>query len=171
MLAPKTLAQIARALAAWCAVFLVVFAGRPSFTNASLPVRGVSDPVVALESARTPDEIELILGEAPSADREVMRIKMYVDFAVLGGYLALALVIAAVLERSGRRRLAPLLTLLAILAGAQNFRGNLQTLRIVNLHLNEITPALLNALRFTSITKWSSLAKYNNVCGSKTTSE
>ena len=48
----KTLQRIAWALAGWSVVFLVVLAGRPSFSNASLPVRGVADPVVALQMAR-----------------------------------------------------------------------------------------------------------------------
>jgi hypothetical protein len=70
-------------------VFLVVLAGRPSFTNASLPVRGVADPVVALQMARDVADVEAIMGDAPSADREVMRVKQYVDFALITGYLAL----------------------------------------------------------------------------------
>ena len=41
-------------------MFLVVLAGRPSFTNASLPVRGVADPVVALQMARDARDVEAI---------------------------------------------------------------------------------------------------------------
>ena len=64
----KTLQRIAWALAGWSVVFLVVLAGRPSFSNASLPVRGVADPVVALQMARNVDDVEAVLGDAPSAD-------------------------------------------------------------------------------------------------------
>ena len=154
----KTHQRIARALAAWCLVFLAVLAGRPSFTNASIPVRGVADPVVALQMARAAEEVEAILGEAPSADREVMRIKQYVDFALIGGYLALALVITAALLGTRRRRVALLIGGLAVLAALHDVRENLLTLRIVNLSLSQVTPAMLDYLRFMSIAKWILLA-------------
>ena len=153
----RTQQRIARALAAWCLVFLVVLAGQPSFTNASLPVRGVADPVVALQMARNTDEVEAILGDAPSADREVMRVKQYVDFALIAGYFALAVVIAAALKRSGRNWIAFMLNFLAIVAASLDVRENLATLRVVNLNLNQLTPAMLDSLRFTSIAKWIAL--------------
>ncbi len=153
----RTQQRIARALAAWCLVFLVVLAGRPSFTNASLPVRGVADSVIALQMARNTDEVEAILGETPSADREVMRVKQYVDFSLIAGYFALAMLIAAALKRSGRRRIAPIINLLAIVAAALDIRENFATLRVVNLSLSQLTPALLDSLRFTSIAKWIAL--------------
>src|SRR5579872_1268251 len=118
----RTQRRIARALAAWCLVFLVVLAGRPSFTNASLPVRGVADPVIALQMAQNADEVEAILGDAPSADREVMRVKQYVDFALIAGYFSLTLLIAAALKRIGRRRIAPMLNFLAIVAASLDIR-------------------------------------------------
>jgi len=157
VLTPRTQQRLARALAAWCLVFLVVLAGRPSFTNASLPVRGVTDPVIALQMARTPDEVEAILGEAPSADREVMRVKQYVDFALIGGYFALALLIAAALNRSGRRWIAALLYVVVFVAASLDVRENLVMLRIVNLNLNQLTPAMLASLRYTSAAKWLAL--------------
>jgi hypothetical protein len=153
----RTQQRIARALAAWCLVFLIVLAGRPSFTNASIPVRGVTDPVIALQMARTSDEVEAILGEVPSADREVMRVKQYVDFALIAGYFTLALLIAGALTRSGRRWSTALLSFLAIVAPSLDVRENLATLRIVNLHLNQLTPAMLASLRFTSTAKWLAL--------------
>jgi hypothetical protein len=151
----RTQQRIARALAAWCLVFLIVMAGRPSFTNASIPVRGVTDPVIALQMvARTSDEVEAILGEAPSADREVMRVKQYVDFALIAGYFTLALLIAGALTRGGRRWTAALLSFLVIVAASLDIRENLATLRIVNLNLNQLTPAMLASLRFTSTAKF-----------------
>ena len=153
----RTQQRIARALAAWCLVFLVVLAGRPSFTNASLPVRGVADPVIALQTARNADEVEAILGDAPSADREVMRVKQYVDFALIAGYFALAVLIAAALKRSGRRWIALLLDFLAMVAASLDVGENLATLRIVNLTLSQLTPAMLASLRFTSVAKWIAL--------------
>ncbi len=150
--------RIARALAAWCLVFLVVLAGRPSFTNASLPVRGVDDPVIALQMARNADEVEAVLGDAPSPDREVMRVKQYVDFALIAGYLALALMIAAALFPTRHRWLALIIGGVSVLAAFADVRENLNTLQIVNLPLSQLNPVLLESLRFTSFTKWILLA-------------
>ena len=158
---PQTQQRIAWALAAWCVVFLVVLAGRPSFSNASLPVRGVADPVVALQMARDAADVEAVMGEAPSADREVMRVKQYVDFALIAGYLALALVIAAALARTRHRRLALVMGAVALLAALADVLENLGTLRVVNLTLSQLTPLTLDALRLASISKWNLLLAAN----------
>jgi hypothetical protein len=162
-LTPKTQQRIAWALAAWCVVFLVVLAGRPSFTNASLPVRGVADPVVALQMARDAADVEAIMGDAPSADREVMRVKQYVDFALIAGYLALSLMIAAALTRTRHRRLALVVGGLAVLAAIADVLENLGTLRLVNLTLAQLTPVTLDALRLASLTKWNLLLSANTL--------
>jgi hypothetical protein len=159
----KTQQRIAWALAAWCLVFLVVLAGRPSFTNASVPVRGVADPVIALQMARNAADVEAIMGDAPSADREVMRIKQYVDFALIAGYLALALMIAASLARTRHRRLALVIGGIAVLAALADVLENVATLRIVNLTLGQLTPVTLDALRLASITKWNLLLSANTL--------
>ena len=150
-------------LAAWCLVFLVVLAGRPSFTNASLPIRGVADPVVALQMARDAAEVEAIMGEAPSADREVMRVKQYVDFALIPGYLALALMIAAALVHTRHRRLALVMGGVTVLAALADVLENLGTLRVVNLPLGQLTPVTLDALHLASITKWNLLLTANTL--------
>jgi hypothetical protein len=160
-LTPKTQQRIAWALAAWCVVFLVVLAGRPSFTNASLPVRGVADPVVGLQMSRDAADVEAIVGDAPSADREVMRVKQYVDFALIAGYLALALLIAAALVRTRHRRLGLVVGGLAVLAGLADVLENLGTLRVVNLTLGQLTPVTLDALHLVSIVKWNLLLSAN----------
>jgi hypothetical protein len=162
-LTQKTQQRIARAVAAWCLVFLVVLAGRPSFTNASLAVRGVADPVVALQMARNADEVETIMGDAPSADREVMRVKQYVDFALIAGYLALALIIAATLVGTPHRRLALVMGGVAALAALADVLENLGTLRVVNLTLGQLTPVTLDALHLASIIKWNLLLTANTL--------
>src|SRR5258705_8868391 len=96
---PERLAQI---LAALCLVIVAVMAGKPSFTNASQPVRGIADPGIALQTVRGIDEIDAILSDAPSADREVMRIKQYIDFALIAAYAAIAVVIAWATRRRQR---------------------------------------------------------------------
>jgi hypothetical protein len=151
---PKTLQRIAWALAGWCVVFLVVLAGRPSFSNASLPVRGVADPVVALQMSRNVGDVEAVLGDAPSADREVMRVKQYVDFGLIAGYGGLGVVIGMALAR----RTGLLLAGAAIVAALLDVRENLDTLRVVNLSLSQMNPATLDSLRFTSVAKWAVLA-------------
>ena len=50
---------------------------------------GFASPVVALEVARNVNEVDSILGEAPSPDREAMRIKQYVDFGFIACYVSL----------------------------------------------------------------------------------
>ena len=162
-MSPKTQQRIAWALSAWCLVFLAVLAGRPSFTNASLPVRGISDPVVALQMARSAAEVEAIMGEAPSADREVMRVKQYVDFALIAGYSGLALLIAAALVRTRHRRLALVMGGVAVLAAIADVLENLGTLRVVNLTLGQLTPVTLDALHLASITKWNLLLSANTL--------
>lgn len=144
-------------------MFLVVLAGRPSFTNASLPVRGVADPVVALQMARDAADVEAIMGDAPSADREVMRVKQYVDFALIAGYLALALIIAAALARTRHRRLALVMGGVALLAAIADVLENLATLRVVNLTLGQLTPVTLDALHLASIVKWNLLLTANTL--------
>jgi hypothetical protein len=162
-LPPKTQQRIAWALAAWCLVFLVVLAGRPSFSNASLPVRGIADPVVALQMARNADDVEAIMGDAPSADREVMRIKQYVEFALIAGYLALALTIAMVLARTRHRRLALVMGGVSVLAAIADVLEDVGTLRVVNLTLGQLTPVTLDALRLASISKWNLLLSANTL--------
>jgi hypothetical protein len=164
----KTQQRIAWALAAWCLVFLVVLAGKPSFTNASLPVRGVADPVVALQMARNAADVEAIMGDAPSADREVMRVKQYVDFALIAGYLALALLIPAALVRTRHRRLALVMGSFAVLAAIADVLENLGTLRVVNLTLGQLTPVTLDALRLASIVKWNLLLIANTLLATVT---
>src|ERR1700755_1753553 len=78
----------------------VLLLGRPSFTNASKPRFG--DPMLALQFARDVQDVDWILGDAPSPDREVMRVKQYVDFAFIACYAALCAALGAVAARKGR---------------------------------------------------------------------
>ncbi|MDP8990954.1 MAG: hypothetical protein M3N41_12855, partial [Acidobacteriota bacterium] len=154
----RTQQRISWGLVAWCIVFLAVLAGRPSFTNASLPVRGVADPVVALQMARDPGDVEAVLGDAPSPDREVMRVKQYVDFGLIVGYFGLALAMGAALRRGGRGRTGLLLMTITSVAAFHDVRENLITLRVLNLGLSQVTTAMLDQLRLISMGKWVFLA-------------
>jgi hypothetical protein len=148
----------------WSVVFLVVLAGRPSFSNASLPVRGVADPVMALQMARNADDVEAVLGEAPSADREVMRVKQYVDFGLIAGYLGLGVVMGAALGRGKGWVVAGL----AMVAALLDVRENLGTLRVVNLGLGQLNSGMLEAMRVNSFAKWAVLALAISLLGSVT---
>ena len=85
-----TAGRLAQILAVLCFVILAVLAGKPHFTNASQPVRGIADPGIALQTVRSVSEVDDILSDTPSADREVMRIKQYIDFAFIAAYAALS---------------------------------------------------------------------------------
>ena len=86
--------RAALALAVLCAVLLILVQGRPYFTTSSFPQRGIADPQVAMQMARSVPEIDAILGEAPSPDRVVMRMKQYIDFAFIAAYTALFVVMS-----------------------------------------------------------------------------
>ena len=71
----RNLERLAAALAILSFIFFVLLQGKPYFTNASRPPRGIPDSEAAIQVARSVEEIDDILGDAPSPDREVMRFK------------------------------------------------------------------------------------------------
>jgi hypothetical protein len=151
MMKPERVAQI---LAAVCLVIIALLVGRPSFTNASEPVRGITDPWIALQMARNVQEVDAILGEAPSPDREVMRMKQYVDFAFIATYLAIALVMSWALRR--RMKMAAIALAVCVAAVAVfDLLENLAILRLLPVGLEDTTQAMINAIRAPSTLKWS----------------
>jgi len=149
----KSPERIAQVLAVLCLMILILLAGKPSFTNASEPVRGIHDPGIALQVARNVDEVDSILGPAPSADREVMRIKQYLDFAFIVTYVAIAIALAASVKRLRPVALALLLCVLA--AAVFDWTENLAILRLLPLDLSETTQPAIDAIRRASMAKWS----------------
>ncbi|MSV35511.1 MAG: hypothetical protein EXQ47_07935 [Bryobacterales bacterium] len=149
-----TAERLAQILAVLCLVIAAVMAGKPSFTNASQPVRGIADPGIALQTVRGIDEIDAILSDAPSADREVMRIKQYIDFAFIAAYAAIGVVIAWAMRR--RQRWVAL-GIMAFTLGAAVFdvAENLAILRLLPLPVSETTRAAIQAIRAASLVKWS----------------
>src|SRR5437016_3589027 len=124
-----TAERLAQILAVWCLVIIAVMAGKPAFTNASQPVRGITDPGIALQTARSVDEIDNILSDAPSADREVMRLKQYIDFAFIASYAALAVVMAWAMRRR-MRCTALALTTFTLIAATFDVLENRAILRL-----------------------------------------
>jgi hypothetical protein len=148
-----SLERKAQALAVLCLAILAVMAGRPSFTNASQPGNGVHDPKIALQMARDARDVDDILEDAPSPDREVMRLKQYIDFAFIGGYVALFWIMSQVLARRSRWGYA--LALCGIAVAVPNVIENLEILRLIPLDLRDTPQALIDSIRHASVAKWS----------------
>lgn len=147
-----SLERTAQALAVVCFVLLTVMAGRPYFTNASRPVRGIADPQIALQMARNAAEVDAILSDVPSPDRVAMRIKQYIDFAFIGTYALLAIVLSEILARNSKA--AKLVALFAILSAVFDARESSLALRMIDTPLASTTQGMVDALRTASLTKW-----------------
>jgi len=147
------LERIAQALAVLCLAVLAVLAGKPSFTNASQPPRGIRDPMIALEMARDAGEVDAILGESPGPDREAMRLKQYIDFAFIVSYVALFGAMGAALAR--RSRWGWLVAVSGVAMGVPDVLENLAILRLLPVDLGNTTQAMIDAIRQASVVKWS----------------
>ena len=147
------LERVAQALAVLCLVILAVLAGKPSFTNASQPPRGIRDPMIALEMARDVGEVDAILGESPGPDREAMRLKQYIDFAFIVSYVALFGGMGAALAR--RSRWGWLVAVSGVAMGVPDVLENLAILRLLPVDLGNTTQAMIDAIRQASVIKWS----------------
>ena len=137
-------------LAVGCVVFIAILNGRPDFSNASVAPRGIASPLVALEVARNVNEVDSILGEAPSPDREAMRIKQYIDFGFIGCYVSLYVALAMFF----RSPVAILAGVCGVAAGVLDVMENVAILRILDLHLRDITQGMVDAIRYPSLAKW-----------------
>ena len=128
--------------------------GRPSFTNASKPRFG--NPMLALQFARDVQDIDWILGDAPSPDREVMRVKQYADFAFIVSYTGLALALAALASRKGgwRRAAGIAAAICGVGAGVFDIFENRAILKLLDVPLRATTPAMIEAIRGPSTAKW-----------------
>jgi hypothetical protein len=152
----RKLERAAGFIALFCIGTLILMFARPSFTNASKPQRGISDPVLALQMAHDVSDVDAILGDSPSPDREVMRLKQYEDFAFIAGYAALYLMLALLLARRyPRLRLIAILAAIAGLGAAVlDVTENFAILHIVNVPLAATTQAMVDAIRHAAIPKW-----------------
>jgi hypothetical protein len=132
---------------------IAILMGRPYFSNASRPVRGISNPVLAMEVARNVTEVDAILSDAPSPDREAMRIKQYADFCFISGYAGLFVLMGILLIPQGRA-MAISAAVLGVLSAIFDVIENLGILRIVNADLAHTTQPMIDAVRYPSLTKW-----------------
>jgi hypothetical protein len=142
--------RLAGWLAVACVALIAILSGNPEFSNASVPPRGIPSPVVALEVARNVNEVDSILGEAPSPDREAMRIKQYIDFAFIACYVSLYVALAVFF----RSPLAVLAAVSGVIAGMLDVVENVAILRIVDVRLSDTTQSMVDAIRYPSLAKW-----------------
>jgi hypothetical protein len=145
------------ALAVFCLATIAILSGRPNFSNASRPVRGITNPVLAMEVVRNVSEVDAILSDSPSPDRETMRLKQYADFGFIVCYAALFVAMALLLAPQGRT-IAILAAAFGLIAAIFDVIENLAILRVVDRSLNLTTQAALNAIRYPSLTKWALVA-------------
>jgi hypothetical protein len=138
------------ALAAICVALVIVLNGKPDFSSATRPPRGIANPVVALQMARNVTEVDAILSEAPSPDREAMRIKQYIDFVFIPSYAALYIALARVF----RHRLAYIAAACGVVAAVADVFENIGILGVVNAPLALTTQGMVDAIRTPSLIKW-----------------
>lgn len=133
----------------------ILLLGRPYFTNASRPPR-FGDPMLALQFARDVQDVDWILGDAPSPDREVMRVKQYVDFGFITCYAGLFLALAALVIRKGGWRLVTGIAagICGLAAAVFDVLENRAILNLLDVPLRATTPAMLQAIRGPSTAKW-----------------
>jgi hypothetical protein len=139
-------------LAVACLVMMALLGGRPSFTNASKPPRGMTIVPIALEQARSVEDIDAILGDAPSPDREVMRIKVLLGWPLILICVAIAGIASNILMRRNRAAILlwPLGLIVAVLATLES-RALVQ---LINSPLSQTTPHMLDGIRLLSTGKW-----------------
>lgn len=139
-----------------CIAALVLMFLKPYFTNASKPQHDINDPVLALQMAHDVGDVDAVLGDAPSADRETMRLKQYEDFGFIAGYAALYVGLGILLLRNYPRMRA--LAIVAMLAGVAaavlDVVENIAILRIVDVPLASTTQAMVDAIHKPSMIKW-----------------
>ena len=142
-------------LAMLTAAAFILLLGRPSFTNASKPPR-FGDPMLALQFARDVQDIDWILGDAPSPDREVMRVKQYADFGFITCYAALCAALSALAVRKGgwRQITGIAAGICGVAAGVFDVLENRAILDLLDVPLRATTPAMIQAIRGPSTAKW-----------------
>lgn len=152
-------------LAVLCAAMFGLQMGQPHYTNASTPQGAFGDPNLSLQFASGIEDIDAVLGDAPSPDREVLRIKLYLDFGFIASYVALFLALSwPLIQGRGQgtaagagdwTKIAGIAAAVCGLgAGAFDILENLAQFRILDVPLRRTTPAMINAIRSAAAAKW-----------------
>jgi hypothetical protein len=152
----EPLERVAGFLALFCIATLVVLFSKPTFTNAAKPQHGIGDPVLALQLAHDVSDVEAILSDAPSPDREVMRLKQYEDFGYIAGYGVLFVTLSLMLARRypALKLVAILVALTGCAAAALDVVENFAILRIVDVKIADTTQGMVDAIRHAAVPKW-----------------
>lgn len=103
-----------------------------------------------MQLIRNTTEVDAILGDAPSPDREAIRIKQYIDFGFIACYAALFIT----LGRMFGTALAKTAAGLGCLAAVFDVLENIGILRIVDVPTQQVTQAMIDSVRFPSLAKW-----------------
>jgi hypothetical protein len=153
----KRLALLAAVLTLGC---LAILAGPPFFSTASVPERWPSSPALEVESVTGTEDLRLTLGDAPSQDRETMRLKTEIDFAFIAAYVTLLVSMGLLLAREGgwKRVAGVTAAILALAAGVFDVLENLAILDILDVRVASTTETMMAAIRQPSRTKWLLLA-------------
>ena len=152
----RRLERLAGLAAVIALAFAALLAGKPFFTNASRPPRGIHDPVVAVQLARSVEEVDAILQDVPSPDREVMRFKQYLDFGFIAAYVALYALLGFRFTRGeGTERSAGILLVIVVCAAAFfDMNENRAILRLLDTPLQATTASMLSGIRSEATAKW-----------------
>jgi hypothetical protein len=131
-------------------VLWILLLGAPFFSNASKP-RILGNSQLAMQFVADAQDVELILGESPSPDREVMRFKIYLDFFFIASYVWLFVALGKWVGS------CPLIAC-GVLAGVFDVAENFAILRVVNTPLQLTTQGMVDAIRYASMAKWGLVA-------------
>ena len=153
----KRLALVAALVMLGC---LGVLAGPPFFSTSSVPQRWPSSPTLEVESVTDAEDLRLTLGDAPSQDREAMRIKVHIDFAFIAAYGTSLVSLGFLLARKGGWKRFPgvLASLLALAGCVFDVLENLAILDILDVAIASTTEMMMAAIRQPSRIKWLLLA-------------
>lgn len=143
-----------------CAACMGILAGPPYFSTASVPVRWPFDPGLEVQTVTDTEDLRLTLGDAPSQDRETMRLKVKIDFAFIASYGTLLVALGVIGARFGgwRRFAGVAAALCAVAAGVFDVLENLAILDVLDVRIASTTETMLNAIRQPSHIKWTLLA-------------
>ncbi|MEO8099859.1 MAG: hypothetical protein ABI811_19330 [Acidobacteriota bacterium] len=149
------LQRAALVLATLAIACFALLAGPPFFSTASQPQR-FDDPNIEVQTVHDIEDLRLTLGEAPSQDREAMRIKLYIDFAFIPAYAFLLATLGALLTRQGGwKQIAGIAAAICgLAAGVFDLLENLAILAILDLRISATSDTMLTAIRRPSSIKW-----------------
>ena len=150
-------------LAAVMAVVVILIGAWMSLTagfeHDDLP-RGFTSHVLAMEMARSMQEVKMIVGEPGHSDRSEMLEQQYMDFVFIAAYwLEFSLISVLLGQRSFRfaKALGLCAGLCATLAALLDVRENLAILKVLSASPTQENNPLVLAVRHAAVPKWTLL--------------